>query len=99
MEYSCQIGTVNGLQLLVIRIAVREGGMTLEFVYMSLSVPDAANPDDGGETGRELMSAEGGACIHRGNNLYPFKPHPLQIVVIETMIGQHLPTMNIVINN
>ncbi len=55
-------------------------------------VPDAANPDDGREACRQLVSAQSRACIHGGYYLHPFKPHPLQIIVIETMIGKHLKT-------
>ena len=53
-------------------------------------LPDAAYPDNGGEAGGEGVAAEGGPRVHGAHDLHPLKPHPLQLVVMEPSVRQHL---------
>ena len=52
--------------------------------------PNAADPGHRGEPGGQLVPAEGGAGVHGRHHLHTLKPHPLQLVVMETMVGQKL---------
>ena len=63
-------------------VVVKVGGVDL--------VPNAADPDDGGEPGGERVATEGGARVHRANNLDPLESHPLQVLVVEPSIRQYL---------
>ena len=44
----------------------------------------------GGEARGECVSPHSAPCGHRGHDLDVLQPHPLQVVVIETLICQHL---------
>ena len=63
-------------------VVVKVGGVDL--------VPNAADPDDGGEPGRERVATEGGARVHGAHNLDSLEPHPLQLLVVEPSIRQYL---------
>ena len=52
--------------------------------------PDTTYLDDGGESRGEGVAAQGGARVHGAHYLYPLQTHPLQLVVMETSVGQHL---------
>lgn len=53
-------------------------------------IPNSADSYNGREPSGDGMSTHSCTSTHRGNNLHPFKPHPFQIVVIETFIRNHL---------
>ena len=61
--------------------------MCMKFILCS---PNAAYSDNGGESGGERVATEGGARVHGPHYLDPLKPHPLQLVIIEPSIRQHL---------
>ena len=70
----------------------RENGR-MQCVVLRLGVvfsPNAADPHDGGESRGERVAAKGGSRVHGADNLNSFKPHPLQLLVMETSICQHL---------
>ena len=67
--------------------------MTAQLNYTCKCVtvsPDTAYLDNGGEPRGEGVAAEGGARVHGAHYLYPLQTHPLQLVVMETSVGQHL---------
>ena len=63
-------------------VVVKVGGVDL--------VPNAADPDDGGEPGGERVATEGGARVHGAHNLDSLEPHPLQLLIVEPSIRQYL---------
>ena len=54
--------------------------------------PDGAESDDGGEAGRELVTPEGVAGVHAGDDLHALQPDKLKVRVVETVVCQHLPS-------
>ena len=57
---------------------------------MNVLLPNAAYSDDGGESGGEGVATEGGARVHGAHYLHSLQPHPLQLLIMEPSICQHL---------
>lgn len=55
-----------------------------------LGIPDAADSDDGGEASGQFVTTQSCPCVHAGHYLDPLQPNPLQIMVIEPIVGDDL---------
>lgn len=55
-----------------------------------LGIPDAADSDDGGEASGQFVTTQSCPRVHAGNDLDPLQPHPLQIMVVEPIVGDDL---------
>ena len=59
-------------------------------MQIMMNLPNWTDPDNGCESGGELVSAQTVTCIHGGHNLYTLQAYKLQIGIIETIVCQHL---------
>ena len=55
-----------------------------------LGIPDAADSDDGGEASGQFVTTQSCPRVHAGHDLDPLQPHPLQIMVVEPIVGDDL---------
>ena len=55
-----------------------------------LGIPDAADSDDGGEASGQFVTTQSCPRVHAGHDLDALQPHPLQIMVIEPIVGDDL---------
>lgn len=53
-------------------------------------IPHSTDAYNGGEPGGELVPAQGVAGVHGAHDLNILQPHPLQVAVIEPIVGHHL---------